>query len=190
MLPRLLYDLFSGNPQQGPGSNECTRRAYSVCGGLPSRPEILDVDCGSGMQTLELARISDGNITALDDYQPVLDTLNENVKSEGLSSRVTVVKGTMFELPYAVGSCDLILSEGAIFIMGFENGLHEWKPLLKKGGYMVVSELTYIRQDIPRELVDYLQSIGAAILNNEGNRKSIRDAGYAEIGNFVLPKAG
>lgn len=190
MFPEILYELFSGNPRQGPGSNEYTRRAYNMCTGLPKTPAILDVGCGSGMQTLELARISGGTITALDNYQPMLNTLNNNARQEGLPGRITTVNGSMFELPFAPRTFDLIWSEGAIFIIGFEKGLCEWKPLLKKGGYLVVSEMTYTRPDVPQELKDYFNKIEAAVLFNDDNRRLIRDAGYAEVGNFMLPASG
>jgi ubiquinone/menaquinone biosynthesis C-methylase UbiE len=190
MFPEILYELFSSNPRQGPGSNECTRKAYRMCNNLPQKPEILDIGCGSGTPTLELARISAGTITALDNYQPMLDTLNKQAQAEGLAGRITTVNGSMFELPFAPGTFDLIWSEGAIFIIGFEKGLREWKPLLKKGGYIVISELTYIRQDIPQGLKTYWKKVEAAVQFNEDNRKIIRDAGYAEVGDFILPASG
>lgn len=190
MFPRILYDLFSGNPRQGPGSNECTRSAYNMCKGLPDRPEILDIGCGSGTQTLELARISSGHITALDNYQPMLDILAGHLAEEGLSGRVTIVNGSMFELPFYPGTFDLIWSEGAIYIIGFEKGLREWKPLLKKGGYIVVSEITYTRPDTPQELLDYMRGEGAYVQYNEDNLKIIRDTGYTVVGDFILPQSG
>ena len=36
-------------------------------------------------------------------------------------------------------SFDVIWSEGAIYIMGFERGLRAWRPLVRTGGYVVVS---------------------------------------------------
>jgi SAM-dependent methyltransferase len=190
MFPEILYELFSGNPRQGPGSNECTRKAYSMCRELPAKPEILDVGCGSGTQTLELARISPGRITALDNYQPLLDQAIKRAQAEGLDGKITTVNLSMFELPFAAGTFDLIWSEGAIFIMGFEKGLREWKPLLKKGGYIVVSDLSLIRTDAPQELLDYLASMDPNIQHTDGNKKIIRQAGYTEVGDFILPASG
>ena len=37
---------------------------------LPKNPRILDIGCGLGMQTIELAMLSEGQIDALDSHQP------------------------------------------------------------------------------------------------------------------------
>ena len=34
--------------------------------------------------------------------------------------------------------------------MGFEAGLRAWEPLLKPGGYIAVTELTWLQPDPPR----------------------------------------
>jgi len=68
-----VFTLHEGLPRQGPGSSECTRKAFSFLSGLPARPEILDIGCGAGMQTIELARLCPGcRITAVDIHQPFL----------------------------------------------------------------------------------------------------------------------
>jgi ubiquinone/menaquinone biosynthesis C-methylase UbiE len=113
MLSEVFYELFSDIPRQGPGSDEYTRKAYMSLPDLALQPNILDVGCGSGMQTLELARISTGTITALDNYQPFLDDLRRRAQSAGLDNKIDILNGSMFELPFARGTFDLIWSEGA-----------------------------------------------------------------------------
>ena len=149
MFPEVFYELFLNMPRQGLGSNEYTRRAYDYFSHLAKEPCILDIGCGSGMQTLELARISGGHVTALDNYQPFLDILEKNAKSAGLDKLIKSLNGSMFELPFPKSTFDIIWSEGAIFIIGFKKGLYEWKPFIKPCGYLVVSELTWIRSDQP-----------------------------------------
>ncbi len=64
-----VFTMHEGLPRQGPGSNACTRKAFSMLTNLPARPEILDIGCGSGMQTIELARTCPScRITATDIY--------------------------------------------------------------------------------------------------------------------------
>lgn len=47
----------------------------------------------------------------------------------------------MAALDYENGSFDLIWSEGAIFVIGFEKGLRGWRGLSSLKEYLVVSEL-------------------------------------------------
>ena len=190
MISEFFYELFSNIPRQGPGSNEYTRKAYMSLPNLALQPNILDVGCGSGMQTLELARISEGEITALDNYQPFLDDLRKRAKSEGLDNRIKILNGSMFELPFAKNTFDLIWSEGAISIIGFEKGLREWKPFIKQGGYLVVSELSWIKPDAPDELRTYLADEYPAIKNIAENMEIIRQADYDEVASFILPESG
>jgi len=60
MIPSgdLFRELTEGLPRQGPGSSEATLRALRMVDGLSSRPRILDVGCGPGAQTIDLARAS------------------------------------------------------------------------------------------------------------------------------------
>jgi len=48
--------------------------------GLPENPRTLDVGCGPGMQTIELAKRSSGQIYALDNHQPFLEQLKKTPK--------------------------------------------------------------------------------------------------------------
>ena len=190
MVSEFMYELFSDMPRQGPGSNKCTRKAYKLLPNLPSQLNILDVGCGSGMQTLELARISKGQITALDNYQPYLDDLKRRAEATGLDNEIRTINGSMFELPFAQGTFNLIWSEGAIFIIGFKNGLREWKPLIKCGGYLVISELTWIKIDKPDEIRTYLEGEYPGIKTIAENMEIIRQEGYDLVGNFTLPESG
>jgi hypothetical protein len=45
----------------------------------------------------------------------------------------------------------LIWSEGAIYNIGFEKGIRQWKNFLKKDGYMVLTEITWLKKDLPEE---------------------------------------
>ncbi len=190
MVSEFMYELFSDIPRQGPGSDECTRKAYELLSDLPPQPNILDVGCGSGMQTLELARVSEGQITAVDNHQPYLDDLQGRAEAARLDTRIRTVNGSMFELPFAKGSFDLTWSEGAIYIIGFEKGLREWKSLVRCGGYLVVSELSWIETDTPDEIRTYWEGEYPAIRTIAENIGIIGQEGYDLVGSFVLPESG
>ena len=116
-----------------------TRRAYQM---LPKieNPHILDIGCGSGVPTIELAKLSDGEIIGIDINQSSLDKLNGKIGEEGFSSRVKTVKCSLFEMDFPDESFDIIWAEGSIWVIGFEKGLKEWRRLLKPSGFLVVHD--------------------------------------------------
>ncbi|MDW7672290.1 MAG: class I SAM-dependent methyltransferase [Bacillota bacterium] len=70
---------------------------------------------------------------------PFIHTLNETAGTQGIAHRVQGQVADMFRMPFAPESFDLIWSEGAIYIIGFQRGLQEWKALLKPGGALICS---------------------------------------------------
>ena len=71
-MEELYFKIFEALPRQGPGDEESTKKALQKLSDLPQCPEILDVGCGNGSQTLVLAKLSQGNITALDKHAPFI----------------------------------------------------------------------------------------------------------------------
>lgn len=186
-LPKFFWTIHSGLPRAGPGDNKSTQKAYRMLKDLPKNPRILDVGCGPGMQTVELAKLSGGQIVALDFHAPFLEQLKESIKKEGVDDHVKAVKGDMRDIKFDGGSFDIVWSEGAIFIVGFEKGLREWKRLLTPSGYVVVSELSWLKPDAPQEAKDYMMQMYPVIKTVEENIETIRNSGYRLIGSFVLP---
>lgn len=119
-----MLKMHEGLPRQGPGDNACTRKAFQMLETLPKNPEILDIGCGSGMQTIELARTCPNcRITATDIHQPFLDDVAERAEAAGVAERITTLQASMDDLPFGDATFDVLWTEGSIFIVGFEEGL-------------------------------------------------------------------
>jgi len=116
-----------------------TRKAFKLLPEL-DKPRILDVGCGSGVPTIELARLSNGIVVGIDIDQSLLDKLNRKIVRECLSDRVETRKCSMFELDFPDESFEIIWVEGAVQAIGFEEGLKEWRRLLKPDGFLVVHD--------------------------------------------------
>jgi len=104
------------------------------------KPRILDIGCGSGVSTLELARLTDGEITGLDIDQTALNRLNRKIEKAGLSDRFKTLNCSLLDMEFPDESFDIVWSEGSIFVIGFKKGLQEWKRLIRPGGFMVVHD--------------------------------------------------
>ena len=114
-----------------------TREAFQMLPKL-KKPYILDVGCGSGSPTIELAKLSDGEIIGIDIDQSKLDRLNRKIEEEGFLGRVKTVKCSLLEMDFPDESFDIIWAEGSIRIIGFEQSLKKCKQLLKPKGYLVI----------------------------------------------------
>ncbi|HUE88532.1 MAG TPA: class I SAM-dependent methyltransferase [Vicinamibacterales bacterium] len=88
--------------------------------GIGPNTRILDVSCGTGAQTLVLARHLPARFVAIDNHAPVVEELNRQARALGLADRIDARVGGMRQLDFAPGSFDVIWCEGAIFVIGFE----------------------------------------------------------------------
>ena len=183
----LLIALHDGLPRQGPGDPASTQRALALCAALPTAPEILDIGCGTGAQTMTLAAATTGSITALDRYLTFLRPLRQTATDRGWATRLQVCQGDMQVLPFREASFDLIWSEGAIYVMGFDAGLTQWRSWVKPGGYLAISELSWFRPDPPAELKAFLDVQYPALRGIEANLTAASERGWQVVGHFPLP---
>ncbi|MFN8863497.1 MAG: hypothetical protein ACK5W1_04225 [Flavobacteriales bacterium] len=92
----------------------------------------------------------------------------------------------MDDLPFDLGEIDVIWSEGAIYNMGFENGLKKWKQYLKVGGYLTVSEITWITPQKPKEIEEFWQAEYPEVDTASRQIKQLEDNGYTPVEYFYL----
>lgn len=121
--------------------NKFTIRAFRTLPKMEA-PTILDIGCGSGVPTLELARRCNGYIIGLDIDRFLLDFLEEKIQKAGLSDRVRTIQCSMYKLDFPDESFDVIWAEGSIAVIGFKRGIKDWRRLIKLGGYLVVFDVT------------------------------------------------
>ena len=184
----LICEYFAGVERQGPGSPEVTRRALSSVEGLHDESRIADLGCGTGGQTMVLAQSAPGRITGIDVFQTFIDLFNENARSLGLQDRVKGVVGTMDDLSFEKEELDLIWSEGAIYNIGFERGLNEWREFLKPGGYVAVSEASWFTETRPAEIEEFWNSEYPGIDTIPRQLAQLQKAGYIPVASFILPE--
>jgi ubiquinone/menaquinone biosynthesis C-methylase UbiE len=185
-----FYQIFEVLPRQGPGCTGATKKAWSYLPPLSEGAQILDIGCGSGAQTRDLAALSTGTITAVDNHQPFLDSVRAQSGKDGMDGRIKTVCASMDALPFETGQFDLIWSEGAIFIIGFEKGLKTWKPLVKKGGLIVVSDAAWFEPNPPQELVQWWEKEGYIPTTEDELSEQVRRTGLRLLATYRLPNAG
>ena len=185
---QLLVDFHQAGERQGPGSPEETRKALALIGfDEKEYLKAADIGCGTGAQTITLAQQINGHITAIDLFPEFLERLDQRARELGLSNKITTRKQSMDELQFGEGELDLIWSEGAIYNIGFETGIKQWRRFLKTGGYLAVSELSWISGSRPAELEQYWQEAYPEIDTVSNKIGALERNGYTPVAHFILP---
>lgn len=184
----LICEYFSTVERQGPGSPEITLKALSFIDNLTDESRIADVGCGTGGQTMTLAKQAPGRITGLDLFPEFVQIFNRNAERLNFPDRVKGIVGSMDNLPFQKEELDLIWSEGAIYNIGFQRGLNEWREFLKTGGYIAVSEASWFTDERPAEINDFWMDAYPEIDTIPNKVAQMQEAGYIPVSTFILPE--
>jgi ubiquinone/menaquinone biosynthesis C-methylase UbiE len=177
-------------PREGPGDRLSTRRALRRVTRAILPHVILDIGCGPGMQTADLASCAiDARIIAIDVNRGYLDQLRSRIRTDGVSSGVRALQASMFAVPLLPATVDVVWAEGSIFVIGFERGLREWKALVKPGGCVAATHLTWLASEVPADARTFWDRHFPAMTTIERNLAIAAQCGYAVLEHFVLPES-
>jgi len=158
----------------------------------PAGSRVLEAGCGTGAQTVILARNSPGaRITSVDISEVSLGEAKKRVQAEGITN-VTFEAGDIFDLRYQPGSFDNIF---LCFVLEHlaepRRALECLRPLLREGGTITVIEgdhgSAYFHPDSPyarravRCLVDLQREMGGNALIGRELYPLVSGAGYRDV---------
>ena len=119
--------------------NKYTKKAFLL---LPKykNPSILDIGCGTGVATVELAKLSKGHVTGIDIDETSLDLLQRKIKKNKLDDQIRVLNESILTMDFPEESFDIIWAEGSLFVFGYEMSLKKWRCFLKPNGFLVAHD--------------------------------------------------
>jgi len=158
----------------------------------PAGSRVLEAGCGTGAQTVFLARNSpDARITSVDISEASLEQAKLRVQDAGITN-VTFEAGDIFDLPYAPGSFDHIFLCFVLEHLADPRGaLERLRPLLREGGTITAIEgdhgsayfhpdSRYARRAIEC-LIDLQREMGGNALIGRELYPLVTGAGYRDV---------
>lgn len=180
-IEQALFQLHEGLPRNSPGSDKSTLKALRRLGRIRRGARIIDMGCGTGASSLTLARKLTAEVVAVDAHEPFLETLIERCRKEELKGTVVTRHADFGALEEPERSFDLIWSEGAAYVLGFENALMKWRPLLKKGGRAAITELSWFQDQPSDQAKEYWASVYPGMRGIVANCAAAERVGFSVV---------
>ncbi len=185
---RYFFEVFENMKRQGPGSKESTFKAFNCIPDKTIVRNTLEIGCGTGITSLNLAEESDSIITAIDNHQPFLDRLKKDITKRGLKKRIIPVNMDMHDLDFPDNSFDLLWAEGSAYFVGIENALKQWKRLIRDNGYLFISDAVWLTDKPSKACKEYWEIEYPQISRLGVKEKQAEKHGYEVITSFNLPR--
>lgn len=142
---------------------------------------VLDVGCGVGLTPAYLARRYRCRIVGIDITQKMLVRAREEIRRRGVRRRVTLATGDAQALPFGDGLFDVTMAESVgVFLADRELGFREYARVTKPGGYVAVTEPTWLAPPTARADA-YMSTLGAVGLDREEWVTLMEQAGLRKI---------
>jgi ubiquinone/menaquinone biosynthesis C-methylase UbiE len=178
--------LFSGMEKLGPGGNIHTLNVLRLLP-APQFHLIVDAGCGTGRQTMALAKELGTPVHAVDSYEPFLFDLMRRAKEAGIEHLIQTHCMDIKDIPVVFQQIDLLWSEGAAYNIGFSNALTIWASVIKKGGFAVVNELSWLRDEVPDAVRNFFLSGYPDMQSIQQNLAVVEDSEYKVLATYTLP---
>lgn len=184
----IKQDNMEKEPRQTPGDVESIKKVLHMIPDLPECPKILDIGCGTGIQSVAIAQEIDCQITAVDDDEHSLFKLNIHAMKNNVDNKISTVYKPVTCITFPDESFDLIWSEGTTFLIGLEEALKTWHKYLKPSSCLVFTELTWKKENPPEEILNYWNSEHPGITTHEIMAEKLGSFNYKLAASYIIPE--
>ena len=190
MAPDYHHIAYLGLEVANPVGME-TVLAAAERSGLPSSARVLDIGAGTGGVSAALARRFGYQVFAIERDPVMVSHIGERVRAEGLSDRVTAVRGVAPQVLDLLAPADMMVAMGSTRIGGPDvttpAGLFQvLAARLAPNGHILWGDLTWIAEAPPplRQVV----GLSGVYADDEGWRTAATAAGMVCVSAEISPQ--
>lgn len=150
--------------------------------GVDSESHVLDVGCGCCGPAIHIARTLGCRITGVDLSESHLARARSNIEAAGLSERIELVQGDIFQLAGTLPRADAAIGLGAWCHMSPRKFFPVCRQLLREGGRIAFMErllLGGISDELYRQLT--AEWAAPSVETFASYYFALRDAGFANV---------
>jgi ubiquinone/menaquinone biosynthesis C-methylase UbiE len=162
------------------GGVRATETLVRECGIRPGM-RVLDVGCGVGLTACRIAKGQKCRVTGVDISPKMIEWAKKNAREEGVEGMTEFLVADAQGLPFGDGEFDAVICESVLaFVQDDGKALFEFARVLKKGGFVGLTEATWVKKPTP-EMVEYFRKYSGSRIEEEKTwRGLLTSAGLEE----------
>jgi SAM-dependent methyltransferase len=169
------------------GSMEATRQLIELAR-IAHGDYVLDVGTGVGATPVYLAKTIDCRVVGVDLLERMIEQSYERAAAHGVEGRVALAVADARRLPLADDLYDAVIMESLnVFFEDKLAAVREYVRVTRPGGYVGMSEMTWLSPPSPETAEYYRRTVYADALQAEGWIKLLQDAGLEDVVGHARP---
>ena len=146
---------------------------------------MLDVGCGVGLTPCYLARTYGCNVTGVDITPKMIPAARAEARRRGVADATRWAIADAQALPFVSGSFDTVLVESvSVFLDDIAQGFREYARVIKPGGYVGVTESTWLAE-LNQDTDTFYTTLGGTAKTKEAWLGLIMQAGLADVTGYA-----
>jgi SAM-dependent methyltransferase len=169
------------------GSMDATRRLVDLCH-IESGDHVLDVGCGVGATPSHLAKAHGCRVSSVDLLERMTQQARDRIRMDKVEGQVGLAVADARSLPFPDDVFDAVIMESLnVFFDDKEGAMREYVRVTRPGGYVGITEMTWLNPPSPETAAYYRRAVFADALEAEGWIRLLEDAGLRDVVGYAQP---
>ena len=163
------------------GSLRATEELVELCH-IGEGTYLLDIGCGVGATPCYLAKKYNCRVLGVDPLEKMIEQSRERARETGVEDRVEFRVADARDLPFDDNLFDAVIVESVnVFFKDKSRAMAEYVRVTKPGGYIGITEMTWLDTPTPEQAAYYKETVYADTLQADDWRELLESAGLKDV---------